>query len=175
MTQSHETTPADAAAWALALVTVAHTFEMSPSLESTRLHLLASPQLSLKSRVLAAATLAGLNGRFATLRQHGKASLTPFIAELQGGELVVVRQLSADRAVVLTFAADAVLEREVSRAWLHEAIAGPILQLVRRGPIRGGHRSVRMRSARRPTRRGRACPSRTCRPSLESGRAARGG
>lgn len=136
MTQSHETTTADAAAWAIALVAVAHTFEMSPSLKSTRLHLLASPQLSLTSRVLAAATLAGLNGRFATLRKHGKASLTPFIAELQGGELVIVRQLSADRAVVLTFAADGMLEREVSRAWLHEAIAGPVLQLTRRGPIR---------------------------------------
>ncbi len=123
-------------AWSRALVAVAQSFEMAPSLEMTRLQLLASPEKPLKSRILEAAVLAGLAGRFQKYRTRMAAPFVPFIAETTGGDLFVVRQLNAQRAVIVTATASGALEREVPRALIDAAISGQVLMLARRGPVR---------------------------------------
>ncbi len=120
--------------WAQALVSAAHEFELSPSLEQTKLYLKASsdqPRLALAG----AAELVGLTGRFAAAKPRQSGLVTPFIAELTDGDLVVVRRIDKTSAVVVLMAESGTLEREVSRAWLDGAISGPVLALGPRGKL----------------------------------------
>ena len=122
--------------WARALVAVARGFDLSPSLEQTRLHLLVSPQQPLRRKLQTAAESIGMTGRLVEARPGRSALLAPCIAPIQGGDVIVVRRLEPTSAVVVMPTADGALERQVTRSWLDSVIDGPVLVLAQRGPAR---------------------------------------
>ena len=122
--------------WARALVTVAHTFDLAPSLEQTRLHLLASPGKPARANLQGAAEAIGMTGRFVAVRAGQSTLVAPFIAQLKSGDIVVVRELTADNAFVLMPTNDGAIERNVTRVWLDEAIDGHVLALAPRAGVR---------------------------------------
>jgi ATP-binding cassette, subfamily C, bacterial LapB len=126
---------ADPEQWAAALAACAQNFDLSPSVEETRLHLLAQPERPLTARILDAAAYSGMVGRFVRLKHGGTGLAAPFIAQVAGGDLAVVHQLDAQRAVLHLIAHGGTVTRQVSRQWLDQSVDGPVLVLApRSGP-----------------------------------------
>jgi ATP-binding cassette, subfamily C, bacterial LapB len=120
--------------WARALAAAAEGFELSPSVEQTRLMLLAdgAPR---PETIRRAAEACGLDGRFVTVRPRQRANLCPFIADVGGGEIILVRSITAEHAQIAIVADGALLERTVECSWLDGVRAGPVLALAPRGRL----------------------------------------